>query len=185
MGLNKDIDWKGEPSNREKMMFAVLIIGVIVVFIVRIWIPSSTSISMLKSEIQGLHEKLDKLNAGLREMESKTLSEAGVQSSEYDAAAHRLSGAPETALMSLFTDEHLGSSVSILEVSFEPLKQGAGYIEKAFKLVVQGSFFSVSEYLKGLYNAPLLIVVNDIDVKLANESTSAIIAEIKGVGYGW
>lgn len=165
----------------------MLMVAIVIVFIIRIWVPSNESISKVKTNLKKLQVELGMLESALKTSAAAPApTPKGVKPYEtYEEWANKLAASPEVFLMKAFSEPSMQRGISMPEISFEPTKDDGGVITKPFKIILKGSFLAANGYLKRMYDLPLLLVVDSIDIKLDNEASGDVTTEIKGVAYGW
>lgn len=189
MGMNiSKIDLHGEPSSREKVIFGIVVLLVVFAFFRSCWSPSIKAIKLSKQELTTVLTEKATVEAALAEADRKvkeTLPADAKAPPKLDEWAKQVSAAPDVFIMSEFTSPLLVKDIDVKAVDFLETKRDGGIVQQPFHLLVNGSFVATSDYLKRIYDLPMLLVVDSVNLKLDNNAKGRVDTDIIGTVYGW
>lgn len=188
--MNLDItkvDWKAMPTAREKTIFYGALFFFFIFFLRSCWFPSMNAITAVQQEMNDAMKEKSEIEspAGFLGMPSQKWLGTEEKRGEYLSAAKKLSDSPNIVMMREFSNPALLRGLKLIDIKFEQASQQKGVLTQPWKLSLYGSFVSVGSYLERLESLPMLLIIDNIDIKTSNDPLGHVSAEVSGTGYGW
>ena len=184
------VNWKQLPNKREKIMFVAALIVFTFGFFKSCWNPSSKAISFAKEDMKVAIQEKKQIKKALKEQSKiqKPVKRNVVTSAKmelYEGWAKTVAVLPNSILMRDFSSPAILRGVKLQQVDLQETKQKGAITELAWEITTSGSFISVGGYLERLETLPMLLIVEEIDIKNNTVIMGHIDAMIKGTAYGW
>jgi len=180
-------DLKKVANTREQVLAGLVMLAIFVMYARVFYSPKSTEVARLKSQVKNLKmekEALEKFTQALRETTLKEQLKAAKEPPSIKIQVLRgdvKSVAKETsALLSLVTSQPFLKGILVKEMNDLPLKQEKGYKKGDFFINAQGPFRNMTDYLDRIRKLPVLLVLENIDLKVVDTKAAKVEIELNG-----
>ena len=172
---------------REQLLAGLVMLAIFVMFVRVIYSPKKDEVTRLKSQVKNLKMEKDALNKFTQALRETALKEQLQVAKELPSIKVQVlkgdvkSVAKETAaLLSLVTSQPFLKGILVKEMSDLSPKQEKGYKKADFFINAQGSFRNMIDYLDRIRKLPVLLVLENIDLKVVDEKAARVELELNG-----
>lgn len=184
------IDWAGEPSQREKLYFVVILLLFVFVFARLLWMPTMAKTKIRKQEISNTKvqistlKKFININEKLKQEVKPT--DTRIVNKHIEEALGEMPNDPQQAIALIIQDvtsRRLLGSVIIDSVSFDNPVAKLGYAAVPITMSLEGTFSSLQNYMSRLEKLKYLFTVDNITFKASDKHPGMINAVLNSSLY--
>lgn len=191
MFLGLDIvDWRREPSQREKIYFALVFVILIALFWRLWWLPQQHKIDKIDGELKSLElqeEALVKLIEATK-LQVKTAVEAAESTVDEEMIDERIrralkrhEGSPaeeETAIVHLISSRRMLGGLALRGMQSQEAADAKSHTLIPIKITVEGTFNNILRFLQRLEAVERPVIVKSVQLSRVSGHPGVISAEL-------
>lgn len=156
-GLTTQTRWNDEPKLREKLMFGVAVLGVVVLFFDMLFTPLSERRETLLKDEKAVAAQVKSVQSAIAKMKEDLASrvQAVRPPPKMDERSRRILGRKfgdvgeeTTAIVDVLGGRHVASRVKVQKVSVGQQVDMQSYIDVPLSIELQGTYTAVLNYLE-------------------------------------